>query len=75
MNDENKKILWNKILEAGNFLKDKLPLNNNHPNGRNSYAHIAIKIKNKFKNSYKDIPDDKINDVNDYIEYLKKNPN
>ncbi|MDC1296579.1 hypothetical protein N8X83_00800 [Alphaproteobacteria bacterium] len=75
MNNENKKILWNKILEAGDFLKDRLPRNDNHPNGRNSYAHIAIEIKNKFKNSYKDISDDKIDEVNDYIEYLKKNPN
>jgi len=75
MNKENKKILWSEILKAGDFLKNKLPNHPNHPNGRNPYAHVALEIKSKFQKSYKDLSDDKINDVRNYIEFIKKNPN
>jgi len=75
MNEENKKILWSEILAAGDFLKDKLPDHPNHPKGRNPYAHVALEIKYKFKNSYKDLSDDKIQDVKNYIKFLKNNPN
>tara|TARA_A100001011_G_scaffold265801_1_gene274649 strand:+ start:104 stop:298 length:195 start_codon:yes stop_codon:yes gene_type:complete len=63
------------IQEAGDFLKNKLPNNPNHPKGRNPYAHVALCIKTKFNKSYKDIDDVKFNEVVDYIEYLKNNPN
>jgi hypothetical protein len=75
MNEENKKILWSEILKAGDFLKNKLPNHPNHPKGRNSYAHVALEIKSKFQKSYKDLSDDKIDDIRNYIEFLKKNPN
>ena len=75
MNKENKKILWSEILKAGDFLKNKLPNHPNHPKGRNPYAHVALEIKSKFQKSYKDLSDDKINDVRNYIEFIKKNPN
>ena len=74
MNTENRKRLWKEILSAGDYLKNKLPNHPNHPKGRNSYAHVALEIKNKFNESYKDIPDEKINLVLECIEYLKKNP-
>ena len=63
------------IQEAGDFLKNKLPNHPNHPKGRNPYAHVALSIKTKFNKSYKDIDDVKFNEVVDYIEYLKNNPN
>ena len=75
MNEENKKILWSEILKAGDFLKNKLPNHPNHPKGRNPYAHVALEIKSKFQKSYKYLSDDKINDVGNYIEFIKKNPN
>ena len=74
MNPENRKKLWKEILSAGDYLKNKLPNHPNHPKGRNPYAHVALEIKNKFNETYKDIPDEKINLVLEYIEYLKKNP-
>ena len=74
MNEENRRKLWLIIQEAGLYLQGQLPDHPNHPKGRNSYAHVAICIKSKFKMSYKDIGDDKINEVIEYIEYLKKNP-
>ena len=74
MNKENAIKLWKIIQDAGDFLKDQLPEHPNHPKGRNSYAHVALCVKNKFNCSYKDIPDEKINEVISFIERLKKNP-
>ena len=74
MSPENSSRLWKIIQEAGDDLKNKLPDHPNHPGGRNPYAHVAICIKSKFNASYKDIPDDKFNEVLQYIDFLKKNP-
>jgi len=73
MKEENKKILWSNIIKAGNYLKNKLPEHPNHPRGRNPYAHVALEIKNKFKNSFKDLPDEKFQEINNYINYIKNN--
>ena len=75
MNEKNKKLLWSKILKAGDFLKKKLPNHPNHPKGRNPYAHVALEIKNKFHQSYKDLSDNKINEVRSFIDFIKNNPN
>ena len=75
MQKENSARIWEMIQEAGDFLKNKLPNHPNHPKGRNPYAHVALCIKTKFNKSYKDIDDVKFNEVVDYIEYLKNNPN
>ena len=72
MNKINSSKLWKIIQEAGDYLNGQLPDHPNHPKGRNSYAHVAICIKEKFKASYKDIPDEQYNKVIDYIDYLKK---
>mgnify|MGYP001356195517 FL=1 len=74
MNDYNRKYLWSCIQKAGDYLNGQLPTHPNHPKGRNAYAHVAICIKNKFKISYKDIDDNKLEEVIDYIKYLKDNP-
>ena len=74
MNKENAIKLWKIIQEAGDYLKNQLPKHPNHPNGRNSYAHVALCVKNKFNSSYKDIPDEKIGEVINYIQKLKNNP-
>ena len=74
MNLENAKIIWKSIQEAGDDLQGKLPPHSNHPKGRNSYAHVALEIKTHFKMTYKDISDEKIDQVLEYIDYLKKNP-
>jgi len=74
VNKENANKLWKMIQESGDFLKGQLPNHPNHPKGRNPYAHVALCVKEKFKSSYKDIPDEKLKEVLEYIEYLKKNP-
>ena len=75
MTPENKKKLWNEILKAGDYLKNRLPEHPNHPKGRNPYAHVALEIKNKFNKSYKDLSDNQYNMVIDFIDFLKQNPN
>ena len=62
------------IQEAGDYLQGQLPDHPNHPKGRNPYAHIAICVKSKFGQSYKEIPDERMNEVLDYIDYLVENP-
>mgnify|MGYP005724562861 FL=1 len=74
MHEENAKKIWQLILESGDSLKGVLPDHPNHPKGRNPYAHISLEIKNKYGCSYKDIPDDQINKLIEFIDYLRKNP-
>ena len=62
------------IQEAGDYLLHQLPDHPNHPKGRNPYAHVALCVKEKFNASYKDIEDEKFDNVIQYIEFLKKNP-
>ena len=74
MNEENRRKLWTLIQEAGLYLNVQLPDHPNHPKGRNPYAHVAICVKENFDLSYKDIPDEKFDEVVKYIEFLKQNP-
>ena len=75
MNEDNRRKLWTLIQEAGLYLLGQLPDHLNHPKGRNPYAHVAICVKDHFDASYKDIPDEKFDEVVKYIEFLKQNPN
>ena len=75
MNEDNRRKLWILIQEAGLYLRGQLPSHPNHPKGRNPYAHVALCVKEKFENSYKDIEDEKFDEVVKYIEFLKQNPN
>ena len=74
MNKENASKLWKIIVEAGHYLQGQLPKHPNHPKGRNPYAHVALCVKEKFQLSYKDIEDEKFEEVVKYINYLKENP-
>jgi hypothetical protein len=75
MNKENASRLWKMIQKAGDYLQNKLLNSLSHPKGRNPYAHIALCVKDKFGHSYKDIDDDDFKKVEEYIVYLKNNPN
>ena len=74
MSPEKSQKLWKIIQEAGDYLEGQLPEHPNHPKGRNPYAHVAICVKSKFNASYKDIVDEKYDDVINYIKFLKENP-
>ena len=71
---ENSKKIWNYIQEAGDKLVGKLPESHRHPSGRNPYAHVAICVKHKFGQSYKDLPDEQMDEVMEYIDNLVENP-
>ena len=75
MTEDNRRKLWTLIKEAGDYLEGQLPDHPNHPKGRKAYAHVAICVKSKFNDSYKDIPDEKFEEVLKYIDFLKQNPN
>ena len=75
LNTENAIKIWRLIQLTGDELIGKLPDHPNHPKGRNPYAHVALEIKTYFQMTYKDIPDEKYNDVVKYLEFLKKNTN
>ena len=74
MNKENAIKLWKIIQNAGDYLQGQLPDHPNHPKGRNPYAHVALEVKNYFGMTYKDIPDEKFNEVINYLEEIKSNP-
>ena len=74
MNKDYASKICKVIQETGDFLKGKLPDHPNHPKGRNPYAHVALEVKNHFGMTYKDIPDEKFNEVINYLEEIKSNP-
>ena len=61
-------------MEAGHYLEGQLPEHPNHPKGRNPYAHVALCVREKFNASYKNIEDEKFDEVVKYINFLKENP-
>ena len=74
LNIENASKIWRLIQQTGDELLGKLPEHSSHPKGRNPYAHVALEVKNHFQMTYKDIPDEKFNEVVNYLEFLKQNP-
>ena len=74
MNKENASKLWKLIQATGDDLLGKLPNHPNHPKGRNPYAHVALAVKEEFNVTYKEISDEKFDEVVKYIEFLKQNP-
>lgn len=75
MSPEKQKIIRQRILEAADNLKDKLPSHPAHPTGRNSYAHIPKVIKDASGGvSYKDLPDEAFETIIQLIKYCEENP-
>ncbi len=71
MNNENQKEVWRVIQKHGDFLINKLSPHTNHPMGRNPYAHICTLIKSHFGCSYKDVEDEKREDLINFITRIK----
>ena len=72
MDKRNKEKIWRLIQNTGDSLVGKLPEHPNHPKGRNPYAHVALKVKDRFGCSYKDIADEKYEEVVDFLIFLKR---
>ena len=71
MNKKNIKFVWKVIQEHGDYLKDKLEPHPFHPKGRNPYAHICSLIKKNFQESYKDVSDERFNELIFFIKNIK----
>ena len=73
MNKENASKLWKIIQEAGDYLVGQLPDHPNHPKEETLRSCCNL-CESKFNASYKDIPDDQLDNVIKYIDFLKENP-
>ena len=71
MDKINKEKIWHLIQNTGDQLIGKLPNHPNHPNGRNPYAHVALKVKMHFGCSYKDIANEKYQEVVDFLNLIQ----
>lgn len=71
MNEENRKIIWKLIQKQGEALRGKLSNHPHHPKGRNPYAHICSLINSEFRCSYKDISNEKIGELKNFILKIK----
>jgi hypothetical protein len=74
MNVDNKRIILERIREAGQTLEGKLPESSKHPAGRNPYAHIPKVIKSLCGESYIDLPDEALDLVLEIIDHCEHNP-
>ena len=72
LNKINKEKIWRLILNTGDGLTGKLPEQPNHPKGRNPYAHVALKVKKRFGCSYKDIANEKYQEVVDFLNLIQR---
>ena len=70
MNEANRKAVWKAIQTTGDLIKGKLPPSSRHPAGRNPYAHVASCVKSKWGMSYKDIDDEEVMEVIDFLNSL-----
>ena len=71
MDKINKEKIWRLIQDTGDKLVGKLPEHPNHPSGRNPYAHVALKVKIRFGCSYKDIDNDKYQEVVEFLNLIQ----
>jgi len=74
MNDDNKRLIRERINDAAENLKGKLPASHRHPKGRNPYAHIPKVIKHLCGMSYTDLPDEDLKAVLEIIDHCEKHP-
>jgi len=74
MNVENRRVILERIREAGKNLEGKLPKSIRHPKGRNPYAHIPQVIKSLCGASYTELPDDHLDIVLEIIEHCERHP-
>jgi len=74
MSPENAKVIYEFVSKAGDSLKGKLFPNDEHP-ARNSYAHLWHSIKEKFGASYKDVADDRFDELLAFVKQVADDAN
>ena len=71
MNEANRKLVYRKIQEAGDAMTGYLKPHRFHlKKGRNPYAHMGLMIKCKFGSSYKELDDEQLPAVLNYISSM-----
>jgi len=73
MNNENHAIIAREVGIGGDILQPLLPSSHRHPEGRNAFAHIWVCLRAKFGDT-RLVPDQYLQEVLDYIQYLVANP-
>ena len=74
MNEDNMKIVSSEVNTVGDELKGKLSPHPEHPE-RNAYAHIWHTIKEKYGVSYRELGDDRVEEILTLIRTLRnQNP-
>ena len=71
MNPDLRKQIWAEMQAVGDRLRGVLEPDLRHPQGRNPHAHVAGCVKEKFGCSYKDLPDEKAEEVRQYLAELE----
>lgn len=74
MNPENAKKVFVAARAAGDELKGKLPEIPDHPQGRNSWAHVFKVIKHEMGRPYKECDDSDVDRIMGIIEHCRLNP-
>ena len=72
MNPELRKAIWAEMQAVGDRLQGVLSADPRHPTGRNPHAHVAGCVKDRFGCSYRDLPDEKADEVKKYLKELEE---
>ncbi len=72
MNPELRKEIWAEMQAVGDRLAGVLRPDPRHPAGRNPHAHVAGCVKEKFGCSYRDLPDERAEEVRKFLQELEE---
>jgi len=71
MSPDLRKQIWAEMQATGDRLRGVLPVDPRHPQSRNPHAHVAGCVKERFGCSYKDLPDERADEVRKYLIELE----
>lgn len=71
MSPELRKQIWAEMQAVGDRLSGILKPDPRHPAGRNPHAHVAGCVKEKFGGSYRDLPDEKADEIREFLAALE----
>jgi len=71
VNPDLRKQIWAEMQAVGDRLRGVLEPDPRHPQGRNPHAHVAGCVKDRFGCSYKDLSDEKVEEVRQYLMELE----
>jgi len=72
MSPDCRKKIWAEMQATGDRLRGVLEPDPRHPRGRNSHAHVAGCVKERFGCSYRDLPDDRAEEIRKYLQELEE---